>query len=44
DWEGHSFSFTIAIAGDTLVQTGLEKIEGTNIDRVISEKYARVKN
>ncbi len=44
DWEGHSFSFTIAIAGDTLVQTGLEKIEGTNIDRIISEKYARVKN
>ena len=44
DWEGHSFSFTVTFAGDTLVQTGLEKIEGTNIDRVITEKYVRVKN
>jgi len=44
DWEGHSFSFSIAITGDTLVQTGLEKIEGTDIDRIISEKYVRVKN
>jgi len=44
NWEGHDFSFTITIANDTLVQTGLEKIEGTDIDRVITEKYARVKN
>lgn len=44
EWEGNDFSFTVTITGDTLVQTGLEKIEGTDINRTITEKYARVKN
>ena len=27
EWEGNTFSFTLAIAGDTLIQQGVEKIE-----------------
>src|SRR6188768_2808535 len=43
EWEGNSFHFTVAIQNDTLVQSGREKIEGTGIDRIIIEKYFRVK-
>jgi hypothetical protein len=43
NWEGKSFSFTISVSGDTLVQKGMEKVEGEGIDREIIEKYARVK-
>ena len=25
DWEGHDFSFTVKLTGDTLVQSGIEK-------------------
>jgi hypothetical protein len=42
-WEGKPFTFTITFAGDTLIQKGVEKVEGTGIDRVIIEKYLRVK-
>jgi len=42
-WEGKTFNFTITFSGDTLIQKGLEKVEGTNIDRTIIEKYLRVK-
>lgn len=44
EWEGHDFSFTVTITGDTLVQTGVEKIEAQGIDRINTEKYVRVKN
>src|SRR6187402_147035 len=27
EWEGHDFTFTVTISNDTLVQTGVEKIE-----------------
>ena len=43
EWEGHDFLFTVTITGDTLVQTGVEKIEAQGIDRVNTEKYIRYK-
>ncbi|QMU27310.1 lipocalin-like domain-containing protein [Adhaeribacter radiodurans] len=43
DWEGNNFNFTISIEGDTLVQRGIEKVEGTDINRENIEKYIKVK-
>lgn len=43
EWEGHDFSFTVTISGDTLVQRGVEKIEAQGIDRLNIEKYIRYK-
>ncbi len=43
EWEGNSFTFNITIQNDTLIQSGREKVEGTDIDRIIIEKYVRVK-
>ena len=43
EWEGHDFSFTITISGDTLIQSGVEKIEAQGINRINTEKYVRVK-
>lgn len=43
EWEGHDFSFTITITGDTLTQSGVEKIAAQGIDRINTEKYVRVK-
>ena len=43
EWEGHDFAFTVTIKNDTLVQSGIEKIEGTNVNRLNIEKYFRVK-
>ncbi|UYQ95455.1 lipocalin-like domain-containing protein [Chitinophaga horti] len=42
-WEGNSFHFTVKLNGDTLVQQGVEKVAGTNIDRINIEKYVRLK-
>ncbi|GAB2799585.1 hypothetical protein GCM10027275_51840 [Rhabdobacter roseus] len=42
-WENHTFSFTVNIQNDTLIQKGVEKVEALGIDRVIIEKYTRVK-
>lgn len=42
-WEGKTFTFTITFSGDTLIQKGVEKVEGTNIDRTIIEKYLKLK-
>jgi hypothetical protein len=42
--EGQSFNFTVTIKNDTLIQTGIEKVEAANINRTIVEKYLRVKN
>ena len=44
EWEGHDFAFTVTINGDTLIQTGVEKIEAEGINRINTEKYIRVKN
>lgn len=43
NWEGKTFNFTVSIHSDTLVQRGLEKVEKENIDRIIIERYVRVK-
>lgn len=43
EWEGHDFSFTVTINGDTLIQSGVEKIEAQGIDRINIEKYLKVK-
>ena len=43
NWEGHDFPFTIEITGDTLVQSGVEKIESEGIDRMNIERYIRLK-
>ncbi|MCF3108019.1 hypothetical protein LL912_04430 [Niabella sp. CC-SYL272] len=43
DWEGNDFSFTVSIHQDTLVQKGIEKVAGSNVNRYNIEKYIRVK-
>jgi hypothetical protein len=42
EWEGHDFTFTITISGDTLIQNGVEKIESEGINRLNMEKYIRL--
>ena len=42
-WENNDFQFTVTIKNDTLIQQGVEKVEGTNINRVNIEKYVRMK-
>ena len=44
EWEGHVFHFTVTVNNDTLTQRGVEKIETLGIDRLIIEKYLRVRN
>jgi len=43
-WEGNSFTFTVAIRNDTLIQKGVEKVPNLNVDRINIEKYARMKD
>jgi hypothetical protein len=43
NWEHKAFNFTVTIKNDTLIQKGLEKVENENIDRIIIEKYLKVK-
>lgn len=42
-WENNKFKFVVSITNDTLVQKGIEKVDKLGIDRVIIEKYKRVK-
>lgn len=42
-WEGRTFHFTVSIKGDTLIQSGVEKLEDLGVDRFIIEKYVREK-
>jgi len=42
-WENNDFQFTVTIKNDTLIQQGVEKVEGTNINRLNIEKYVRMK-
>lgn len=44
EWEGHDFTFTISIKGDTLTQFGIEKVEGAGVNRTNIERYVRLKN
>ena len=43
-WEGNDFSFTVTIKNDTLVQTGVEKVESAGVNRLNIERYVRVKD
>lgn len=43
NWEGKIFNFKVTIHNDTLIQTGIEKVEAAGVDRIITEKYVRVK-
>lgn len=43
EWEGNDFQFTVTIKNDTLIQSGIEKIEGIGVDRMNIEKYVRIK-
>jgi hypothetical protein len=43
NWEGKTFDFTISIKNDTLIQKGLEKVESEGVDRIIIEKYIKLK-
>jgi len=42
EWEGNQFDFTIKIKGDTLIQSGSERIEELGVDRKIIETYILV--
>jgi len=42
NWEGNDFSFQVSIHGDTLVQTGIEKVAATGVDRLNTERYVRM--
>ena len=42
-WEGNDFNFTIVIRNDSLTQTGIEKIEKINVNRLNIERYVKVK-
>ncbi len=44
DWEGHQFTFTLELKGDSLIQKGREKIDSLGVDRLNVERYVRVKN
>ena len=43
EWENNKFQFVVNITNDTLIQKGIEKVDKLGIDRVIVEKYKRVK-
>ncbi len=42
NWEGHAFQFKVRISNDTLVQTGIEKLDSLGIDQQIVERYVKV--
>lgn len=43
EWEGNDFEFTVQVRADTLIQSGIEKIENLGVNRINIEKYIRVK-
>jgi hypothetical protein len=43
NWEGKPFTFTVEMHNDTLIQTGVEKVDASHIDHIIIEKYLRVR-
>jgi hypothetical protein len=42
-WENNKFEFKVSIKNDTLTQQGIEKVEKLGVDRIITEKYKRLK-
>jgi hypothetical protein len=43
-WENNKFEFKVSIKNDTLTQQGIEKGEKLGVDRIITEKYKRLKD
>ena len=43
EWENNKFEFTIIVKNDTLIQTGIEKIDSIGVNRLNIEKYVKVK-
>lgn len=43
NWEGNDFKFTLQMKGDTLIQSGVEKIESEGVNRINIEKYIKMK-
>ena len=41
NWEGNDFKFTISVDVDTLIITGVEKVEGAGVNRINIEKYIK---
>lgn len=44
EWEGNDFAFTVSINADTLIQSGVEKVESAGVNRINIEKYIRINN
>jgi hypothetical protein len=44
EWENNKFEFKISITNDTLTQQGVERVEKLGVDRIITEKYKRLKD
>lgn len=42
-WENNDFTFTVSLKNDTLIQTGIEKIDSIGVNRVNAEVYIRLK-
>lgn len=43
DWENLDFKFTVKFNGDTLTQTGIEKIDSLKVDHIIIETYVKLR-
>jgi hypothetical protein len=43
NWENNDFKFTIEIKDDTLIQSGVEKVESAGVNRLNIEQYVRLK-
>lgn len=43
EWENHDFHFNLKLKNDSLIQTGIEKIDSLGIDQEIVEIYVRKK-
>ncbi len=42
-WENNNFKFSVSVKNDTLIQSGVEKIENLGVERLNIEKYVRLK-
>jgi hypothetical protein len=43
EWEGRDFNFTVKFKNDTMIQSGIEKIDSLNINHEIIETYVKQK-